>query len=323
MGCSPATTPSLSQARKPEWLKVRIPTGQAYTTLKATAALLGLATVCQEARCPNIAECWAEGTATFMVMGDTCTRGCRFCAVKTGNPQGWLDPEEPQKLAQTIAAAQWRYVVLTSVDRDDLPDAGAAHFAACVTAIRQAVPDILIETLVPDFNAQPSALATLAASAPNVIAQNIETVQRLTHPVRDRRAGYQQTLQVLQAFKALAPQAFTKSSIMLGLGETDDELRHCMADLRAAGVDILTLGQYLQPTPKHLPVQRYVSPEAFKEWKVVAEEEFGFLYCASGPLVRSSYRAGEFFIQRLIESKRQPTSVASCIQLTMETIPCP
>lgn len=290
--------------RKPDWLKVRPPSGERYAALKQVSQALQLATVCQEAQCPNIGECWSGGTATFMLMGDVCTRGCRFCAVKTGNPNGWLDEKEPEKLADTISKANWEYVVLTSVDRDDLPDGGAAHFARCVDAIREACPNIIIEVLIPDFQGQEAPLKTLLASRPDVIAQNIETVRRLTHPVRDRRAGYEQTLTLLARVKEWMPECYTKSSIMLGLGETDEEIRECMADLRAHGVDILTLGQYLQPTPKHLPVQRFVSPEQFKEWREIAENEFGFLYCASGPLVRSSYRAGEFFIKGIVEASR-------------------
>jgi lipoic acid synthetase len=295
-------------ARKPEWLKVRPPAGEHYAALKQTAQSLSLATVCQEAKCPNIGECWAGGTATFMVMGDVCTRGCRFCAVKTGNPNGWLDHDEPQKLADVISKAHWDYVVLTSVDRDDLPDGGAAHFARCVTAIKAASPDITVEVLIPDFQGQEAPLRTLLASQPEVIAQNIETVRRLTHPVRDRRAGYEQTLTLLRRVKTWMPDRFTKSSIMLGLGETDEEIRECMTDLRTHGVDILTLGQYLQPTPKHLSVKRFVSPDEFKEWQRIAEEEFGFLYCASGPLVRSSYRAGELFIKGVIEASKKNQS---------------
>lgn len=290
--------------RKPEWLKIRPPAGERYFELKNISKSLNLATVCEEAKCPNISECWAGGTATFMVMGEVCTRGCRFCAVKTGNPNGWLDHEEPQKLANVISKANWEYVVLTSVDRDDLPDGGAAHFAACVSAIKEASPEIIVEVLIPDFQGQEEPLRTLLASGPHVVAQNIETVERLTHPVRDRRAGYEQTMTLLQRVKAWQPDIFTKSSIMLGLGETDEEVHQCMADLRAHGVDILTLGQYLQPTHKHLPVERFVTPEQFKEWQQVAEEEFGFLYCASGPLVRSSYRAGEFFMKGVIEARK-------------------
>ena len=290
--------------RKPEWLKIRPPQGERYVALKNVSKTLGLATVCEEARCPNIGECWAGGTATFMVMGEVCTRGCRFCAVKTGNPNGWLDHEEPQKLADVIAKARWEYVVLTSVDRDDLPDGGAAHFARCVSAIKTVNPEIIVEVLIPDFQGQEEPLKTLLASNPDVVAQNIETVERLTHPVRDRRAGYQQTMTLLQRVKAWRPDIFTKSSIMLGLGETDEEVRQCMTNLRAHDVDILTLGQYLQPTHKHLPLQGFVTPEKFKEWQAVAEEELGFLYCASGPLVRSSYRAGEFFMKNAVVARR-------------------
>lgn len=292
------------QARKPEWLKIRPPAGAQYTELKRVSENLQLATVCQEAKCPNIGECWSGGTATFMVMGEVCTRGCRFCAVKTGNPGGWLDYDEPDKLADVISKAHWDYVVLTSVDRDDLPDGGASHFARCVTAIKQKKPDITVEVLIPDFQGDEMALHTLLASNPDVVAQNIETVERLTRPVRDQRAGYEQTLTLLKRVKTWRPEIFTKSSIMLGLGETDDEVRACMADLRAHGVQILTLGQYLQPTTKHLPVERFVTPEEFDRWRTVAEAEFGFLYCASGPLVRSSYRAGEFFIRGILEKRR-------------------
>lgn len=291
-------------ARKPEWLKIRPPSGENYTRLKAISKALRLATVCEEARCPNIGECWSGGTATFMVMGDTCTRGCRFCAVKTGNPGGLLDAEEPANLAQTVLDAGWEYIVLTSVDRDDLPDGGAAHIARCVEAVKTACSDIIMEVLIPDFQGEEASLKTLLTSQPEVVAQNIETVERLTHVVRDRRAGYQQTLTLLQRVKNLSPQTRTKSSIMLGLGETDDEILQCMKDLRAHGVEILTLGQYLQPTPKHLSVQRFVTPAEFDHWREIAENELGFLYCASGPLVRSSYKAGEYFIKNLVNAKR-------------------
>jgi lipoic acid synthetase len=239
-----------------------------------------------------------------MLMGEVCTRGCRFCAVSTGNPNGWLDHEEPEKLARTIQAAGWEYVVLTSVDRDDLPDGGAAHFAKAIRMIREANPGIIIEVLIPDFQGRPEPLQEIIDAAPEVIAQNVETVERLTHVVRDRRAGYRQTLDLLARVKAQAPERFTKSSIMLGLGETDEEIHQCMADLRASGVDILTLGQYLQPTPKHLAVKEFVTPQRFQEWQEIAEKEMGFLYCASGPLVRSSYRAGEFFMKGVIQKQR-------------------
>jgi lipoyl synthase len=293
--------------RKPPWLKVRIPHGAAYQQLKATRQTLGLATVCEEARCPNLAECWAGGTATFMILGDTCTRGCRFCAVSTGNPNGWIDQDEPQKLAAAIQQAGWHYVVLTAVDRDDLPDGGAAHMAACITAIKQAVPNILVEVLVSDYQGDEAALHTVMKARPHVLAHNVETVQRLTPVVRDRRAGYRQSLHLLQRAKVLALQlnhhVVTKSSLMLGLGETEVEIAETMADMRRCDVDVLTLGQYLQPTPKHLPVTAFVTPEAFKQWQHVAETTHGFLYCASGPLVRSSYKAGEFYMAQLVKAR--------------------
>lgn len=291
-------------ARKPDWLRVKLPSGENYTKLKSISKSLKLATVCEEARCPNIGECWAGGTATFMVMGDTCTRGCRFCAVKTGNPQGWLDTEEPAKLADTVRDSHWEYIVLTSVDRDDLADGGASHFANCITAVKEASPDIITEVLIPDFQGEEAPLRTLLASNPDVVAQNIETVERLTHPVRDRRAGYQQTMTLLKRVKEWRPDIYTKSSIMLGLGETDEEVIACMKDLRAHDVDILTLGQYLQPTKKHLNVERYITPDEFDRWEELAVE-MGFLYCASGPLVRSSYKAGEFFIKGVINKQRE------------------
>ncbi len=291
-------------ARKPEWLKIRPPSGKRYNWIREKSKSLKIATVCEEARCPNIGECWTVGTATFMVMGEVCTRGCRFCAVSTGNPNGWLDREEPVKLAATIAEAGWEYVVITSVDRDDLPDFGAAHFARCITETKRLSPKIMIEVLIPDFQGNPEHLKKVVDVRPEVIAQNIETVKRLTRTVRDRRAGYQRTLDCLAQVKAMNPAIFTKSSIMLGLGETDEEILQCMRDLRAHGVDILTLGQYLQPTKKHLPVSEYVTPQKFQEWGRIAEKDLGFLYCASGPLVRSSYRAGEFFIKGIIEKQR-------------------
>lgn len=261
-----------------------------------------LSTVCEEARCPNIQECWSGGTATFMVMGDTCTRGCRFCSVKTGNPQGWLDLEEPAKLSGVIEKMKWDYVVLTSVDRDDLPDGGASHFARCVQYIHAKTPEVVIEVLIPDFQGRRESLEAVVNSAPSlrVVAQNIETVERLTYVVRDRRAGYQQTLKLLKTVKGLRSELYTKSSVMLGLGETEKEVRQCLQDLREHEVDIVTLGQYLQPSQKQLPVERFVPPETFQYWKHVAENEFGFLYCASAPLARSSYRAGELFMKNVL-----------------------
>jgi len=290
--------------RKPEWLKIRPPSGPVYNEVKSLARQMGLATVCEEAKCPNIAECWAVGTATYMLMGDTCTRACKFCAVKTGNPKGWLDLEEPQKVTDTVKRFGLKYVVLTSVNRDDLPDGGADHFARTVECLKAEIPGIMVETLIPDFRGDQAALARLMASNPDVIAQNIETVERLTYPVRDPRAGYQQTMNVLKNIKQHRPDIFTKSSLMLGLGETDDEIKACMEDLRSHHVDILTLGQYLQPTREHLPVEKFVTPEAFSAWEALALE-MGFLYCASGPLVRSSYKAAEFFIQGVVQKRRK------------------
>ena len=291
--------------KKPDWLKVRPPAGARYRWIKEQSKSLKIATVCEEAKCPNIGECWTVGTVTFMVMGEVCTRGCRFCNVTSGNPNGWLDHEEPEKLGKTIADAGWDYVVITSVDRDDLPDLGAAHFARCITESKQHAPNLMVEVLIPDFQGHVEHLKTIISAQPDVIAQNIETVERLTHEVRDRRAGYQQTLDCLAAIKRLKPSVYTKSSIMLGLGETEDEVLQCMKDLKAHGVDILTLGQYLQPSVKHLPVQAYVTPEKFQEWQQIAEHELGFLYCASGPLVRSSYRAGELFMKNLLRRQHR------------------
>lgn len=292
---------------KPPWLKVRPPQGAQAAWLRERAGTLKLATVCQEARCPNMGECWSGGTATFMVLGEVCSRGCRFCAVTTGDPQGRVDPHEPDKLAQTVREAGWDYVVITSVDRDDLPDGGAGHIARCIAETRRLNPQVLIETLIPDFQGDADALAQVVAARPDVIGQNLETVERLTHRVRDRRAGYQQTLDCLARVKALDAGILTKSSLMLGLGETDEEIHTAMADLRRHGVDLLTLGQYLQPTPRHLPVAAFVSPEAFKAFQDIAEHEYGFLYCAAGPLVRSSYRAGEYFVRGIIRKPPEGT----------------
>jgi lipoic acid synthetase len=249
-----------------------------------------LATVCEEAKCPNIGECWSAGTATLMLMGEVCTRACRFCAVDTGNPRGWLDPEEPRNAARTVQLMGLRYVVLTSVNRDDLPDGGASHFAATVRAIKDLMPQTAVEALVPDFQGVAADIETVVDSGLEVFAQNVETVRRLTHPVRDARAGYERTLHVLAHAKRHRPDVLTKSSLMLGLGETEDEIRETMDDLRAHEVDLLTLGQYLRPTVNHLPVERFVTPEEFDRYRAWALER-GFRECVSGPLVRSSYRA--------------------------------
>ena len=287
---------------KPPWLKVKAPGGERYTWIKNQARELGLHTVCEEAHCPNIGECWSSGTATFMVMSDICTRGCRFCAVNTKRIGPPLDPDEPAKLSQTIAAMGLDYVVVTSVNRDDLEDQGANHFAECIRAIRANSPQTLIEVLIPDFQGRHDLVQHVIDARPEVIAHNIETVERLTPRVRDRRAGYRQSLDVLQAIKAAEPELATKSSIMVGVGETDDEVIAAMADLRAVGCDFLTIGQYLQPSKKHLKVDAFVTPEQFERYRTLGEG-LGFRYVASGPLVRSSYKAGEFFIRQHLNER--------------------
>jgi lipoic acid synthetase len=276
--------------RKPAWLRVRLGGGAKYDQVRRTVKEHRLATVCEESHCPNIGECWNNGTATIMLMGDVCTRACRFCAVDTGNPRGWLDPEEPAHAAESVHLMGLRYVVLTSVDRDDLDDGGAAHYAACIRAIKVRNPHTAVEALTPDFSGDTAAVATVLDSGLEVFAQNLETVERLTHVVRDPRAGYQRTLDVLAHAKSHRQDILTKSSLMLGLGEADDEIEQAMADLRAHGVDILTLGQYLRPTRNHLPVERWVPPEDFDRYRQQGLD-MGFLEVAAGPLVRSSYRA--------------------------------
>ncbi len=280
-----------------------MPGSPRYQQIKARARDLKLATVCEEARCPNIGECWGGGTATFMVMGDTCTRGCRFCAVDTSRRPAPLDPAEPQNIATAIAEMELDYVVVTSVDRDDLADQGASHFASCITAIRARSPKTMIEVLIPDFRGDLSLLMAVVEASPDVIAHNVETVPRLTAHVRDPRATYAQSLEVLANMKRIDPSRRTKSSIMVGLGETLDEMLATMADLRAVGVDFLTVGQYLQPSERHLALERYVTPEEFAEYERLGLE-LGFLYVASGPLVRSSYKAGEYFIERFVRQNQ-------------------
>lgn len=281
---------SFVPGKKPSWLRAPMPAGGGFNSVKAVVQEHRLATVCEEAKCPNIGECWNAGTATIMLMGAVCTRACRFCAVDTGNPKGWLDAEEPANSARTVQLMKLKYVVLTSVNRDDLPDGGAAHFAACVREIKQLNPGTAVEALTPDFQGVLRDVEIVVDSGLEVFAQNVETVRRLTHPVRDPRAGYQQTLDVLAHAKQHRPTVLTKSSLMLGLGETDDEIDQCMDDLRIANVDILTLGQYLRPTPNHLDIQRWVTPEEFARYRDRALAK-GFLECVAGPLVRSSYRA--------------------------------
>ena len=279
-----------AQGRKPPWLRVRLGGDGKYQAVRKTVHEHRLATVCEESHCPNIGECWANGTATIMLMGSVCTRACKFCSVDTGNPKGWLDPQEPAQAAESVRLMNLKYVVLTSVDRDDLEDGGAAHYAACVQAIKARNPGTAVEALTPDFNGNTSAVATVVDSGLEVFAQNLETVERLTAVVRDPRAGFQQTLDVLQYAKSHRPGVLTKSSLMVGIGETDAELYAAMEALRAHNVDLLTLGQYLRPTANHLPVDRWVPPaqfETYRDWGL----ELGFTEVASGPLVRSSYRA--------------------------------
>ena len=280
----------LAAGPKPPWLRVRLGGGPGFQKVRRTVTEHGLSTVCQESHCPNIGECWNRGTATIMLMGSVCTRACRFCAVDTGNPNGRLDADEPRHAAESVRLMGLKYVVLTSVDRDDLVDGGAGHYAACVRAIKRLNPGIGVEALTPDFGGDHAAVNTVVASGIDVFAQNLETVERLTHPVRDIRAGYAQTLDVLHHAKVSPPTVLTKSSLMLGLGETDDEIRQAMDDLRDAGVDVLTLGQYLRPTANHLPVERWVHPDQFAEYREQGLER-GFTEVAAGPLVRSSYRA--------------------------------
>ena len=282
--------------RKPEWLKVRPPQGERYSWIREQRRGLGLATVCEEARCPNLAECWGHGTATFMVLGDTCTRGCRFCAVRTARRGRPVDPDEPRKLADTIAAMALDYIVITSVDRDDLPDQGASHFAECVQAVKDARPGILVETLIPDFRGDLACLRVLAGCGADVVAHNLEVPESLTPRVRDTRCSYRQSLGVLRDLKAERPGLLTKSSLMVGLGEGEDEVLQAMADLRAVGCDLLTVGQYLRPSEWHLPVAGYVHPDTFARYEARGRE-MGFAWVASGPLVRSSYRAGEVFVR--------------------------
>lgn len=294
---------------KPSWLKVKMPGGERYNRIKARARTLKLHTVCEEARCPNIGECWGGGTATFMVMGGTCTRGCRFCAVDTSRKPAPLDPDEPTNVATAIREMELDYVVLTSVDRDDVPDGGASHFAACIREIRRLSPKTMVEVLIPDFLGNPEHIGLVVAERPDVIAHNVECVERLTSRVRDPRAGYQQSLDVLATIKRLDPERHTKSSLMVGIGETHDEMIEAMRDLRDAGCDFLTVGQYLQPTKKHLKVEGFVTPDEFAEYER-AGLGLGFVYVASGPLVRSSYKAGEFFIQQYLNRQRAAATLS-------------
>lgn len=279
--------------RKPDWLKVPIPKGDNFYDLKKNMKARGLATVCEEAKCPNISECWEGRTATVMILGDTCTRACKFCHVKTGNPKGFINHNEIQDTSDMVAMMNLRYIVITSVDRDDLKDHGASHFANVVKKIRTDHPLTKVEVLIPDFAGDEKCMRVLAESDPFVIAQNVETVKRLTHPVRDPRAGYQKTLDCLAFYKKAYPHTQTKTSLMVGLGENWKEIQQTLEDLRKIDVDIVTFGQYLQPSKRHLAVERYYTPEEFDELKRMSLR-LGFKFVASGPLVRSSYKAGDF-----------------------------
>ena len=280
---------------KPIWLKNKLPTGEKFIAMKRIVRNNNLHTVCEEAFCPNMAECWGAGTATMMILGDICTRGCRFCNVITGNPGGLVDSDEPRRIADAVSMMDLKYIVITSVDRDDLPDGGSAIFAETVREVKRRNSGILVEVLTPDFRGDTKSIERVVCSSPDVFSHNIETVHRLSPKVRDPRANYEQSLAVLESIKGLEGSMYTKSSIMLGLGETDDEVLRSMLDLRSIGVDILTLGQYLRPSIGHLPVVSYVTPSKFS-WYKERGEELGFKCVASGPLVRSSYKAAESFL---------------------------
>ncbi len=288
-----------ARPRLPPWLKATLPGGARYAQIKRDLRERKLVTVCEEAACPNIGECWNEGTATLMLMGEACTRACRFCNIKNDPRPPALDPDEPAQAAEQVALMGLNYVVMTSVNRDDLADGGAAHFAASILAVRRRNPETLIEVLTPDFEGVEADVHTVVDARPHVFAHNVETVEALSRTVRDRRATYAQSLHVLAMAKRRAPERLTKSSIMLGLGETDAQIEQSLRDLRAHDVDVVTLGQYLRPSPWHHEVKHFVSPDAFAEWKTFADG-LGFRYVASGPMVRSSYRAGEFYLRALI-----------------------
>ena len=299
------------QQRKPSWFKIQPPRKDGFETIRQVLRQRNLHTVCEEAHCPNMAECWAGsgtgdgirvGTATFMVLGDTCTRGCKFCAVKTGNPRRYVDQEEPENLASAIADMKLGYVVITSVDRDDLPDEGSSHIAACIKSVKEKHPATRVEVLIPDFKGKDGLIQQIIDAKPDVIAHNIETVQRLQRKIRDPRAGYEQSLHVLDVVRRQDPAIITKSSIMLGLGETKEEVIEAMKDLRSIGVSILTLGQYLRPSQKHIPVVEYVNPAVFEEYKKIGEQ-LGVAFIAAGPFVRSSYKAGELFVEHILEKR--------------------
>ncbi|KAI8645173.1 hypothetical protein BD408DRAFT_412374 [Parasitella parasitica] len=301
-------TTKLKQPRLPDWLKTEIPSGKNFGKIKRDLRGLKLHTVCEEARCPNVGDCWGGGehqtaTATIMLMGDECTRGCRFCSVKTNKAPKPLDPHEPEHTSEAISRWGLDYVVLTSVDRDDLTDGGSNHFAETIRKIKQKAPHILVECLTGDFGGDLLGVETVALSGLDVYAHNIETVEALTPFVRDRRAGFRQSLGVLEHVKKVKPDLITKTSIMLGCGETDEEVLETLKELRKADVDCVTLGQYMRPTKRHMKVHEYVTPEKFKHWETTGME-MGFKYVASGPLVRSSYKAGEFYIGNILKKRK-------------------
>lgn len=311
--CSQPKGQTPSSQRLPDWLRAPIPVGEKYWKLKRNLRELRLHTVCEEAKCPNIGDCWSGGgegiaTATIMIMGDECTRGCRFCSVKTSRTPPPLDPEEPTRVATAIKQWGLDYVVLTSVDRDDLPDGGSSHFAETIRKIKELAPTILVECLTGDFAGDLEAVSRVAASGLRVYAHNLETVERLTPTVRDHRATYRQSLAVLQHVKKQHPSILTKSSLMVGCGETDEEIAQTMRDLREIGVDCMTLGQYMRPTKRHMKVTEYVHPDRFKLWEELGLG-MGFIYVASGPLVRSSYRAGELFLKNYLKKLKKQSSV--------------
>lgn len=309
---APSEAKKVAPLKKPEWLKIRPPSGENYTQIKQLLRERNLHTVCEEARCPNVAECWSTGTATFMIGSEVCTRACRFCAIQTSRRPPPLDPDEPFKVAEAVSKMKLKYVVLTTVDRDDLADGGAGHMAQTIREMKRLDPNLIIEALVSDYRGDMKAVEMVVDSGLDVYAHNIETVQRLQYRVRDPRAGYAQSIATLKYAKEYAEKKnqllYTKTSIMLGLGEETQELYQSFQDLRANNVDVLTLGQYLRPSMSHLPVEKYLSPE---EYKFLEEEALkaGFMYVASGPMVRSSYKAAEFFIEGVVRQARAKAEV--------------
>ena len=292
---------------KPDWVRAKAPQGPTYARLHTLMKQYSLHTVCEEGHCPNIGECWRAGTVTFMIMGQICTRACRFCNIKSGRPDCVPDPYEPMNIARAARDLRVKYVVLTSVDRDDLADGGASHFAATITELKRSLPDVLVEALIPDFRGDPTHIQMIVQASPDVIGHNLETTEFLTPKLRDPRASYSQSLSVLRQVKQLSGRVLTKSSLMLGLGEQEQDVLRAMRDLRAVGTDFLTLGQYLRPSSRNPPVSEYLTPGRFNYYREEAEQ-LGFAHVASGPLVRSSYRAGEYFMQRLLKQIHQEVS---------------